>query len=285
MNFLLVLGDEAQLTASYFLYLSWDFYVLFIRLSCTASNLWPYLCRFDRIWSSNGGFPLDLHLMLQSVRSCWLHSSVSPSLRVWYVNGSTMHTVSCPRCGKPSPFPIDYWVFFYCLHLNIYCRGFVLLWYGFCVYGACVLFLALFKGYLRGSFPTSNFDFPLFVCWLLLMSLPSPTSPLSFSSSLDGSVDNQNNVPSPDHPSQSGVSALLDGDRSDHIGQPSISKPPSFSSILKFGVGSNSGAEMPPSEPKLRSQLRENQPTGRIPVNLPDAGPPQGASPYLGQEP
>ena len=81
MNFLLVLGDEAQLTAFSFLYLSWDFYVLFIRIFCPVSNLWPYLCRFDWIWSSNGGFPLDLHLMLKSVRSCCLPSSFSSSLR------------------------------------------------------------------------------------------------------------------------------------------------------------------------------------------------------------
>uniref|UniRef100_A0A7C9E8S4 Uncharacterized protein n=1 Tax=Opuntia streptacantha TaxID=393608 RepID=A0A7C9E8S4_OPUST len=34
------------------------------------------------IWSSNGGFSIDLHLIRRSVRSCWLHPSDYSSLMV-----------------------------------------------------------------------------------------------------------------------------------------------------------------------------------------------------------
>ena len=59
-----------------------------------------------------------------------------------------------------------------------------------------------------------------------LMFVPSPTSPLSFSSSSDGSVDHQDNVSSPSHPSQSGISPVLDRSRPNYHGQnPLIPNP------------------------------------------------------------
>ena len=215
---------------------------------------------------------MDLHLTLRRDRTLFPYPIDCLSPSVLCVDFSTVYTVDYPHPGKICPFSVEIWANFLCLHLLIYCQRFVRLWYDFCIYGARVFDLALYIWVFLGSVLTDKFSLSFSVSWLLLMSLPSPTSPLSFSSNTDGSVDNQNDVSSPSHPSQSRVSALLDGGRSDYIGQPSNSKPPSFSSVLKLRVGSNCSAEMPLTEPKFHPQLRENQSPGSLPVDLPAGG-------------
>jgi len=108
----------------------------------------------------------------------------------------------------------------YCL-----CRS----WYD--LVGDCILLVAVnaisglvtdlrFVGYLRvGVLVSYNSQYPIIdhFLWVNLMSVPSPTSPLSFSSSSDSSVDIQDGFPSTSYPSQSGVPFVLDGCRSDHL--------------------------------------------------------------------
>ncbi|KAJ8420706.1 hypothetical protein Cgig2_013249 [Carnegiea gigantea] len=52
------------------------------------------------------------------------------------------------------------------------------------------------------------------------MSLPSPTSPLSFNSNSDGSSDLQDTIFSDNPPTQPSVTPMLDGGRFDHSGNP-----------------------------------------------------------------
>lgn len=52
------------------------------------------------------------------------------------------------------------------------------------------------------------------------MSLPSPTSPLSLNSNFDGSTDLQDPISAPNPPTQSPLTPLPDGVRSDHSGVP-----------------------------------------------------------------
>ena len=75
--FLLVLGDEAPLSAPSLLILAWGVSVLFNRTRCTVSKLWPYSYRFAWIWSFYGGYPQDLQLMLICTRIFGLHCSAS----------------------------------------------------------------------------------------------------------------------------------------------------------------------------------------------------------------
>uniref|UniRef100_A0A7C8ZDU9 Uncharacterized protein n=1 Tax=Opuntia streptacantha TaxID=393608 RepID=A0A7C8ZDU9_OPUST len=111
---------------------------------------------------------------------------------------------------------------------------------------------------------TSLYSGLTFPCKVNLMSVPSPTPPLSFSSSSDGSVDYQDRVSSPTHLSQFRVPSVLDGCRFDNHGQPTLRQLPTYSTALKLRVGDNSSPNVPSSESKLCPKLRKIQSPGLL---------------------
>ena len=98
------------------------------------------------------------------------------------------------------------------------------------------------------------------------MSVPSPTSPLSFSTSSDGSVDHQDDVSSPSHPPQPEISPVLDGSRPYHYRQSLNNQSSSYSDILKLKVGGHSCPQMSDVESELCSQLSRRQPPRNVPL-------------------
>jgi len=87
------------------------------------------------------------------------------------------------------------------------------------------------------------------------MSELSPRSPLSISSTSNGSSDNmQDHDSSVDFIAQPPNPPFLDGVRSNHHAQPSESPRPTFTDGLKFGLGSHGGCLNPTFEPKLSTQ-------------------------------
>lgn len=98
------------------------------------------------------------------------------------------------------------------------------------------------------------------------MSLPSPTSPLSLNSNSDGSTDLQYPISAPNPPTQSPVTPLLDGGRSDHSGVPHKSHHSCYFDALKFGVGSRGGHYQCPTQPEPSAQFRASSPPRLIPI-------------------
>ena len=96
------------------------------------------------------------------------------------------------------------------------------------------------------------------------MSVPSPNSPLYFSSSSNGSVDHQDDVSSPAHPTQLGISPVLDASGPNPDGQSIQPKHTSYSDILKLKVGGHNSFEMPNAESELCPQFRD----GHRPRNI-----------------
>ena len=167
-------------------------------------------------------------------------------------------TVFVTVCHHPSKVCLcleEVWVKSGYLQFYIYYMRFVLLLGMFDICGSLV-FTLFSSGFFIWDCSRSSSIANLFIISsdlsLLLMSIPSPTSPLSFSSSTDGCVDNQNDVSSPYHPPQSEILSMLDGCQSDYHDHPSNSKLPSYSSILKLRVGGNCSTEVPPVESELR---------------------------------
>ena len=126
----------------------------------------------------------------------------------------------------------------------------------------CVVYLRVGELVL---FVTHSPTIVLFL-WVNLMSVPSPTSPLSLSSSSDGSIDVQDGFPSASHSPQPGVPSVLDGCRSDHLSQSPHRQLLTYSDILKLGVGSDGSPNVPSSESQLYPNLRECQPSGVLSV-------------------
>uniref|UniRef100_A0A7C9DW80 DUF4283 domain-containing protein n=1 Tax=Opuntia streptacantha TaxID=393608 RepID=A0A7C9DW80_OPUST len=110
--------------------------------------------------------------------------------------------------------------------------------------------------------PSTNFPFPSSI-----MSTPSPSSPLSFSSDSDGCSDHTDGISSPNPPPQPGLPAELVGGQAAFSGQPSIGQPPSFSSALKFGVGGNSSSVVPSAESQCRPKILQGRAPGLSPLS------------------
>ena len=84
-----------------------------------------------------------------------------------------------------------------------------------------------------------------------LMSEYSPRSPLSLSSGSNSSrSDMQDSIPPPDTVVQCPNPVMSDGVRLNHTSQPIDPTHPTYSDVLKFGLGSHGGHNMPPSESK-----------------------------------
>lgn len=101
----------------------------------------------------------------------------------------------------------------------------------------------------------------------LFMSAPSPTSPMSLSSNSNGSTDMQDIVPPANSATQPPITTLLDGGRLNHPSQPDQPYQPSYSDILKLGVGSDGGSHQCSAQLESSSQLRACLPLGVLPVS------------------
>jgi len=119
---------------------------------------------------------------------------------------------------------------------------------------------SLFIGVGLVSFSSMSYNSLSTSLSVSLLSVPSTTSSLSFSSSFDGSVDHQDDVSSPSHPSQYGVSPVLNECQPHDHGQSLNVKPSSHSNTLKLRVGSNDSPKVSATKPKLCPQFRKSQP-------------------------
>lgn len=90
---------------------------------------------------------------------------------------------------------------------------------------------------------------------LVPMTGSSPTSPLSLDNSPNGNPDHHDQVPSAAHSAQSRELPMLDGVRSHNHRQPDPARPNPYADALKYGMGDNGNSQIPPSEPKICSQL------------------------------
>jgi len=117
---------------------------------------------------------------------------------------------------------------------------------------SCLYILDLFALHPHTQLHTGCFS------WLghSSMSLPSPTSPLSFNNNSDGSSNLQGTIFFDNPPIQSPVTPMLDGGRPDHSGNPYQTHHSCYFDAVKFGVGIHGGNHQCPTQPESSAQLR-----------------------------
>ena len=133
----------------------------------------------------------------------FLHSVANRTQTVLREDFFTVLSLLCRHPGKVHPFCAMSWVISCYLRFYIYCMVVHLPLCELGIFGSSVTMLVLCPIYtwdLRGVSLATPFDLTSPEIPPLLMYIPLPTSPLSFSNSSNGSVDDQNNVSSSSHP-------------------------------------------------------------------------------------